>query len=213
MSRRITKAAIAAVAVLSALAGASSASAVTWHSNGPASFSAATATGLSSIVVRTNNPNGLGYNCDQGLLSGSVSGPTGPVSTSTWTSALTFTPSFERCNIAGIGMAITGASGTFDASSYAGGVTSGTFRAAWTATFAGACPFSVSIVAPATSNGTALTVSATGQSGTISWPNTTPCNNLTGSTAGGSASATLTGSTATTSPAFAYSGTAPAITY
>jgi hypothetical protein len=213
MSSRFTKAAVAAVAILSALTGASSASAVTWHSNGPASFSAATTTGLASIVVRTTAPSGLGYNCDQGTLTGSVAGPSGPLSTTTWTSALTFTPSFERCNIAGTSMVITGASGTFDASSYAGGVTSGTLRASWTATFATVCPFAVSIVAPATSNGTALTVSATGQSGTISWPNTTPCKNLTGSPAGGSASATLTGSTAATSPAFAYSGTAPAITY
>jgi hypothetical protein len=213
MSRSFTKAAVVAVTALSTLIGASSASATNWHSNGPGSFAAATPTALTTVVVRTNSPNGFGYNCDQGTLSGSVAGPTGPVSTSTWTSALTATPAFERCNIAGIGMAITGASSAFDASSYSGGVTSGTFRASWTATFATVCPFSVSIVAPATSSSTALTINPAGQSGTISWPNTTPCNNLTGSTAGGSASATLTGSTASTAVVYSYSGTAPAVTY
>jgi hypothetical protein len=213
MTRSIMRAVAVAAVAVSSMAAVSSASAATWHSNGPASFSAATATGLSSVVVRTSNPNGLGYNCDQGTLAGSVAGPTGPVSTTTWTSALTFTPAFERCNIAGISMVITGASGRFDATSYSGGTTSGTFRASWTATFATACPFSVSIVAPATSNGTALTISPTGQSGTISWPNTTACNNLTGSTAGGSASATLTGNSASTPAVYTYSGTAPSITY
>jgi hypothetical protein len=209
MSNRIMKAAVVAAAAVSALAGASSASA-DWHSNGVTSFSAASPTALTAIVVRTNNPNGLGYNCDQGLLSGSVAA-TGPAS-GTWTSALSFTPSFERCSIAGVPMIITGASGTFDASSYAAGVTSGTYRASWTANWSGICTFEVSIVAPATSNGTALTVSTTGQSGTISWPHSTGCTNTTGITGPASASATLTGSTASTDVAFSYSGTAPILT-
>lgn len=209
MHSRITKAAVVAAAALSALAGASSASA-DWHSNGVTSFSAATPTALTQIVVRTSNENGLGYNCNQATLTGSVAS-TGPAS-GTWSSALSFTPTFERCNIAGIPFTFSNASGTFDASSYAGGVTSGTFRAGWTANWGpGVCTFDVSIVAPATSNGTALTVSPTGQSGTISWPATTGCTTTTGTT-GGTASATLTGSTASTDVAFAYSGTAPIIT-
>lgn len=210
MSSRITKAAALAVAALSALAGASSASA-DWQSNGPASFSAATPTALTQIVVRTSNENGLGYNCNQATLTGSVAGPTGPAS-GTWASALSFTPTFERCNIAGIPFTFSNASGTFDATSYTAGVTSGTFRAGWTANWGpGVCTLDVSIVAPATSNGTTLTVSPTGQSGTISWPATVGCTSTTGTT-GGTASATLTGSTATTDVAFAYSGTAPVIT-
>jgi hypothetical protein len=213
MSRTITKVAVLAATILSGLTAASSASAVTWHSNGPASISAATPTGLTSVVVRTNLANGLGYNCDQGLLSGSVAGPTGPVSTSPWTSALSFTPSFERCSIAGIGMVITGASGAFDATAYAGGVTHGTFRANWTATFATVCPFSVAINATATSNSTALTVDPVNQTGTISWPNSTACNNLTGTTGGGTATAKLTGNTATTAAVYTYSGTSPSVTY
>lgn len=213
MSSRITKAAILAAAALSALAGASSASATTWHSNGPASFSAATPTALTTVVVRTTAPSGLGYNCDQGSLSGSVAGPTGPTVPAAWTSALSFTPTFERCNIVGVGFTFSGASGTFDASSYAGGVTSGTFRASWVATWATVCPFTVSIVAPATSDGSSLTISPTGQSGTISWPNNTGCTSVTGTAGPATASATLTGSTASTPVVFSYSGTAPSITY
>jgi hypothetical protein len=209
MTSRITKAAVVAAAALSALTGATSASAA-WHSNGVSSFSAVTPTALSTIVVRTNAPSGLGYNCSQGAVAGSVA-TTGPAS-GTWTSALSFTPTFEGCNIVGIPITFSGASGTFDATSYSAGVTSGTFRASWTANWSGVCTFEVSIVAPATSNGSALTVSPTGQSGTLSWPHTTGCTNITGGTGPGTASATLTGSTASTDVAFAYSGTAPILT-
>jgi hypothetical protein len=152
----------------------------------------------------------LGYNCDQGTLTGSV-GTTGPAS-GTWTSALSYTPTFERCNIAGTGFTFSGAAGTFDASSFSGGVTGGTFRAHWTANWATVCPFTVSIVAPAHSTSTALTVTPTGQSGTISWPDSPGCNNITGTTGPATVSATLTGSTASTPVVFSYSGTAPIIT-
>jgi hypothetical protein len=213
MSRRITKTLVVGVTALCALTAASSASATNWQSNGPRSFAAATPTALTTVVVRTHGiPSGLGYNCDQGLLSGSVAGPTGPVVPAPWNSVLSFTPSFERCNIAGLPMTISGASGTFDATSYSGGVTTGTFRTTWTANYVGACAFHVAIHATATSNGSTLTVHPGGQSGTISWGANTGCTNLTGTTAPGTATATLTGSTATTPVTYTYSGTAPTIT-
>lgn len=214
MSRRFSRVAALAATLAVGLTAASSASAVNWQSNGSAGGNAFSAsTGF--LVVKSALSNGFGYNCQAGALSGSVFGPTGPVSTSTWNSVLTFTPSFTTCSIAGIPVTISNATGgRFDATSYSGGTTTGRFRASWTATHV-TCPFSVSIDTTATTNGTALTLPTT-QSGTISWPaGNGVCDSYTGTTGGGSSNVRLVGyvSPNFTPLAFTYSGTAPSIFY
>jgi hypothetical protein len=190
MSRKITRIAALAATLVAGLSAVSSASAANWQSNGSASGTAFSASDPGLIVVRSALPNGFGYNCRSGTLAGSLFGPTGPASTSTWTNVETFTPAFVTCSIAGTPVAITGATGHFDATSYAGGVTQGRFRASWTATWV-TCPFTVSIDAPATSDGTSIRL-AQAQSGTISWPaGSRACDNITGTTGGGSSNVRL----------------------
>src|ERR1700754_2166339 len=191
MTRSILRAATLAATLVAGLSAVSSASATNWQSNATAPGSAFSASDPNEVVVKSALSNGFGYNCRSASLSGTLAGPTGPANTGPWNNAETFTPSFVTCSIAGITVAISGASGHFDASSYASGVTSGNFRASWTATWV-TCPFSVVIDAPATSDGTAITLSTT-QSGTVSWPATTACQNITGTTGAGSSNVRLTG--------------------
>jgi hypothetical protein len=170
----------------------------------------ASVSGLS--VVAFDTPNRIGYNCQTTSLSGSSLGPTGPLSTTTWTGVLSLTPAFTRCSIAGTPVVISGVSGgTFDATSYSSGTTTGRLHGlSWTATYV-TCPLSIAIDAPATSNGTSLTLGLT-QSSTVSWPNTAACRGVTGASAGGTAGATFRAGTI--SPlVFTYAPTAPLIFY
>jgi hypothetical protein len=215
MSRKMVKYLALGAMLVSGLT-ASSASAANWQSNGTAGGSAFSATGA-KVVVKSALSNGFGYNCTGSSLSGSLFGPTGPASTSAWTNVETFTPAFTTCSIAGVPVTISGVGvGHFDtdANGYSGGVASGRFHANWTATFV-TCPFTVVIDAPATTNGVALTLGQS-QSGTVSWPSgNTACDNLTGTTGGGSSNVRLVGFTTTFIDAvFTYSGgVTPSIFY
>lgn len=214
MTRSILRVATLAATLVAGLSAVSSASATNWQSNASAGGSAFSASYGSEIVVKSGLSNGFGYNCNSGSLAGTLAGPTGPVNTGPWNNVETFTPSFVRCSIAGITVAISGASGHFDASSYSGGVTRGNFRATWTATFA-TCPFTVVIDAPATSDGTNLTLGVT-QSGTISWPATpASCPNVTGTSGAGSSNVRLVGYDGTNfiSLPYAYGSFRPSIFY
>lgn len=190
MTRSILRVATLAATLVAGLSAVSSASATNWQSNASAGGSAFSASDANRVIVRSALSNGFGYNCTSASVAGTLAGPTGPVNTGPWSNAETFTPSFTTCSIAGIPVTISGASGHFDATSYAGGVTSGQFRATWTATWV-TCPFTVVIDAPATSDGSRITLGTT-QSGTISWPaSPSSCQTATGSTGAGSSNVRL----------------------
>jgi hypothetical protein len=214
MSRSILRAATLAATLVAGLSAVSSASATNWQSNASAGGSAFSASDPNEVVVKSALSNGFGYNCRSASVAGTLAGPTGPVNTGPWNNAETFTPSFVTCSIAGIAVAISGATGHFDATSYSGGVTSGQFRASWTATWV-TCPFSVVIDAPATSDGTSITLGTT-QTGTVSWPaSPRSCQTATGSTGAGSSNVRLVGYDGTNFiPAvFTYDSFRPSIFY
>jgi hypothetical protein len=214
MTRSILRVATLAATLVAGLSAVSSASATNWQSNAAAGGSAFTASDANRVIVRSALSNGFGYNCTSASVAGTLAGPTGPVNTGPWNNVETFTPSFTTCSIAGVPVTISGASGHFDASSYSGGVTRGDYRATWTATWV-TCPFTVVIDAPATSDGTSITLGTT-QSGTISWPaSPRSCQSATGSTGAGSSNVRYVGYDGTNFiPAvFTYGSFRPSIFY
>jgi hypothetical protein len=215
MTRSILRVATLAATLVAGLSAVSSASATNWQSNASAGGSAFTASDASSIIIRSAQANGFGYRCNSGSISGTLAGPTGPVNTGPWNNVETFTPSFNTCSIAGTPVTISGATGHFDATSYSGGITSGYFRASWTATYVGTCVWPVTIEAPATSDGTSITLSTT-QTGTISWGAGPPgCLSFEGATGAGSSNVRLVGYDGTNYvPAvFTYGSFRPSIFY
>jgi hypothetical protein len=119
------KVCIVGALLVSALAGASSASATSWSTNfadGP-SFSATPPASKLKITATGPGSKVSGVLCNVATATGALTGATnaGP----SWMGASTFTPAFSSCTAAGQPATVTCAATSLNALSYAAGVTTG----------------------------------------------------------------------------------------
>jgi hypothetical protein len=181
MYRKILKVMVLGAMLVTALVGASTASATNWQSNGSAAGTPFTAT-AGPVKVRINVPSNLNFNCTGSSLTGNVFGPVGPANTGPWNGVETTVPAFSACTVAGLTVATSlTVGGVVDALSYTAPVTTDKYTFTFTAKVTG-CVFTIAVNAATQANNTAGTfaVQAAGQSTVASWPNSTGCDTITG---------------------------------
>ncbi|HMJ34999.1 MAG TPA: hypothetical protein VK501_13890 [Baekduia sp.] len=204
MSHRFLKVLVLGATVVSALASASTASAVNWSSNGSASPGTAfNATApASKLEIHVAIPSHLvGVTCTATTATGRLIGTAGPSNAGTWSDVATVRPTFSGCTAAGQSAVVVCSEGHFDAVSQASNVVTGNIRGISCTITALGCVISVTAnLTGNTYNNTSSVLTVNGMSGiTASWTNSAACRTLMGTTSGGCASATF--GTTTSPPA------------
>ncbi|HMJ35029.1 MAG TPA: hypothetical protein VK501_14045 [Baekduia sp.] len=196
MSSRFMKVLLIGATVASALVSASTASATNWTSNGsasPGTVFSATAPSTRFEFHVTSPSHLIGLSCTNTTATGRLIGPTGPVNTGNWNDVATMRPTFSGCFFAGQTMVVVCSEGHLDAVSQAGNVVTGNIRGISCTMTALGCVINLTAnLTGNTYNNTSSVLTVNGSSGiTATWTNSAACRTLMGTTAGGSASATL----------------------